>query len=171
VGLPCETGGTPYAKAVVDFFVSPACRRVNKGSLLDPQTVLGPPDALGRTDNSYRNFMSLGDEGYVVVDMGVCAQDRDGNDIRVFQYVESEPVTVRVSGSPEGPWALLGTKPCGDGGTPDRSNHCDFDLAAAGLRAARYVWVEDAEKFPCEQAGTRTEGADVDAVEVLNLRP
>ena len=58
-----------------------------------------------------------------------------------------------------------------DGGFAEfRSNHCDFDLAAAGMHAARFVWVEDAERFPCERAGTRTEGADIDAVQVLNLR-
>ena len=166
VSVPC-LAGDPYAKSVVDFYVTDCARATNRKALLDPRSVLGPPDARGTSDATYSGILSLGQDGSVTVDMGVCIGDKDGPDLRVFQYIQSEGVGVEVSGSPEGPWVDLGVKPCGDGGTGDRSNHCDFDLAGSGLKTARYVRVSDGENFPCERAGTRSEGADIDAVQVL----
>ena len=170
VGVPCEDTRDPWAKRVVDLSLTACTERRNRAGLLDPANVLGPPDARGTVEGNYQNFLSLGEGGVVTVDMGACIDDGEGADLRVFQYIESEPVQVRVAAEPHGPWFDLGTKACGDGGLEYRSNHCDFDLAAAGVRAARYVQVEDAERFPCESAGTRTEGADIDAVQVLNIR-
>jgi hypothetical protein len=174
IGIPCDPATSdPWAKAVVTSFFTQCTLRTNRATVLDPHAALGPPDARGGGQNGVENYsgiVSLGQNGYLVLDMGVCFEDRDGPDVRVFQYIGDEPVTVRVSGSPGGPWTLLGTKRCGDGGLPYNSNHCDFDLAGSGLKAGRYVWVEDAENFPCDQAGTRTEGADIDAVEALNIR-
>ena len=169
IAVPC-TPGDPYAKAVVDVFLSDCARRTNRRALLDPRSVLGPPDARGSSDETYSGILSLGEDGYVTVDMGVCIADQAGPDVRVFQYVQFEGVGVDVSGSPDGPWTDLGTQPCGDGGTGDRSNHCDFDLAGTGLKAVRYVRVSDGERYPCERAGTRSEGADVDAVQALHVR-
>ena len=40
----------------------------------------------------------------------------------------------------------------------------------AGLEEARYFRVEDGELFPCP-GGTNSEGADIDAVEILNAKP
>jgi hypothetical protein len=172
VGLACDPTRDPWAKSVVDVDISSCTLQTNRRSLLDPTKVLGPPDARGTVESNYDNFLSLGEGGVVVVDMGACATDREGFDLRVFQYIEHEPVTVKVSAGPGGPWYDLGTKPCDDGGLPQyRSNHCDFDLATAGVQTVRYVWVQDGELFPCERAGSRTEGADIDAVQVLNLRP
>jgi hypothetical protein len=174
IGVPCDLTSTdPWAKAVVDAFFTQCTLRTNRAIFLDPRNALGPPDARGGGQNGLENYsgiVSLGQNGFIVLDMGVCFEDRAGPEVRVFQYIDDEPVTVRVSGSAGGPWTLLGTKRCGDGGLPYNSNHCDFDLAGSGLKAGRYVMVEDAENFPCDQAGTRTEGADIDAVEVLNIR-
>jgi hypothetical protein len=169
VAVSCGAGDG-YARAVVDSFVTPCTQRTNRRAFLEPEEVLGAPNARGTSEQSYAGFMSLGQDGYVTVDMGVCLTDGPGADVRVFQYIQSEPVEVQVSGNPSGPWTPLGTKPCGDGGLPDRSNHCDFDLQQSGLHTARYVRVLDAEDFPCELAGTRTEGADIDAVQVLNVK-
>lgn len=169
VSVPCAAGD-PYAKAVVDVFLTECTRRTNRKALLDPRSVLGPPDARGNSDDTYSGILSLGQDGYVTVDMGVCVADQDGPDLRVFQYVQFESVGVDVSGSPTGPWVDLGVHECGDGGTGDRSNHCDFDLAGSGLKTVRYVRVSDAENFPCEKAGTRSEGADIDAVQALHVR-
>jgi len=169
VSVPC-TPGDPYAKSVVDLFLSECTQRTNRRALLNPAAVLGPPDARGSSDSTYSGILSLGEDGYVTVDMGVCISDQEGPDLRVFQYVQFEGVGVDVSGSPNGPWVDLGTRPCGDGGTGDNSNHCDFDLAGTGLRTARYVRVSDAESFPCERAGTRSEGADIDAVQALHVK-
>ena len=169
VSVPC-TAGDPYAKAIVDLYLTDCTRQTNRRPLLDPRNVLGPPDARGNTEAAYSGFLSLGQYGYVTVDMGVCIADKDGPDVRVFQYIQFEGVGVAVSGSPEGPWVDLGTRPCGDGGTGDASNHCDFDMAGTGLKVARYVRVTDGENFPCERAGTRTEGADIDAIQALHVQ-
>jgi hypothetical protein len=169
IAVPC-TPGDPYAKAVVDVFLSDCARRTNRRALLDPRSVLGPPDARGNSDETYSGILSLGEDGYVTVDMGVCIADQPGPDLRVFQYVQFEGVGVDVSGSADGPWVDLGTQACGDGGTGDRSNHCDFDLAGSGLKSARYVRVSDGERYPCARAGTRSEGADIDAVQALHVR-
>jgi hypothetical protein len=110
--------------------------------------------------------VSLGFGGYATFDFGGCIVDRPGNDIRVYQAVSKEPVTVYVSLSAQGPFTLVEPrKPCGD-----RINrvqgYCDFDLAAAGLTKTRYIRVEDGELYPCP-GGTQTEGADLDAVGIL----
>ena len=169
VAVPCVPGD-PYAKTVVDLFLTECTQRTNRRALLDPRSVLGPPDAQGTSDATYSGILSLGQDGYVTVDMGVCIMDEQGPDLRVFQYIGNEAVGVDVSGSPDGPWVDLGVKPCGDGGLPVSSNHCDFDLAGSGLKTARYVRVSDGENFPCEKAGTRSEGADIDAVQALHIK-
>ena len=104
--------------------------------------------------------------GRVTVDLGGCLRDRPGNDIRVFQAVSSEPVSVYVSPSPDGPFTLLeGRKSCGVRVNAVQG-YCDFDLADGQVAEARYVRVEDGELWPCP-GGTRSEGADLDAVQVL----
>ena len=61
--------------------------------------------------------------------------------------------------------------PCGERtGGGIFSNHCDFDLRAGGVASARYLKIEDGEIFPCLARGTVTEGADIDAVEILGAR-
>src|SRR5260370_11277833 len=134
---------------------------------------MGPPDAvnLGGQDH-YLGFISLGQGGYVTVDMGVAFTDADGPDVRVYQTVTGEPVTLYASATPQGPFSLIGLRvPCGvrtGGGV--FSNHCDFDLHEGGLASARYLKIEDGEIYPCLPRGTVTEGADIDAVEILGGR-
>jgi len=89
----------------------------------------------------------------------------------VYQSVSSEPLSVYVSVSPEGPFTLLqpffqdcGTRVQGDA----VKKYCDFDLASAAMQKARYVRVEDAEIYPCP-CGTASEGADLDAVQALAI--
>src|SRR5262249_7139891 len=137
----------------------------------DPQQVLGAPNAGGFGPASYFGFMSLGDGGYVSVDMQACTEDRPGPDVRVFQSVSSEPVTLYASSNGTGPWVLLAARiPCGNRLSGAPSNYCDFDLADAGLEETRYYKVEDGELYPCP-GGTVTEGADIDAVQILHLKP
>jgi len=170
VAVPCASGD-PYAKSVLDLFLTECTQRTNRRALLDARSVLGPPDAQGNSDSTYSGILSLGQDGYVTVDMGVCVTDQEGPDLRVFQYIQFEGVGVDVSGGPNGPWVDLGTKACGDGGIANvNSNHCDFDLAGSGLKTARYVRVSDGENFPCERAGTRSEGADIDAIQALHVK-
>jgi hypothetical protein len=81
----------------------------------------------------------------------------------------NEPVTLYASTSATGPFTLLGLRvPCGTRSTPIAANHCDFDLAAGGVAQARYLKVEDGELYPCLGGGTRTEGADIDAIQSLH---
>ena len=102
--------------------------------------------------------------------MQACAVDAEGPDVRVFQSVSGEPVTLFASSSPTGPWVLVESrKPCGQRNPDTFSRRCDFDLAEAGLDEARYLHVQDGELFPCP-GGTDTEGADIDAVQILSVK-
>jgi hypothetical protein len=171
VSVALRTPATgPYAVAVVDWWLPDCTLRHNAYN--DPQQVLGPPDAvnLGGKDR-FRGFMSLGQGGYVTVDMGASAVDGPGPDVRVFQTVGSEPVTLYAATSPQGPFALVGLRePCGVRTPGVFSNHCDFDLHDAGLSEARYFKIEDGEIYPCLAGNTVTEGADIDAIQILNQK-
>jgi len=161
-----------YAQSVVDWWM-PTCSLAGN-RYVDPNEALGPPDAvnLGGRDN-YLGFISLGQGGYVTVDMGVTFADGDGPDVRVYQTVSGagEPVTLYASASPQGPFTRVGLRvPCGERSPGLFSNHCDFDLGAGGVASARYLKVEDGEIYPCLAAGSVTEGADIDAVELLGAR-
>jgi hypothetical protein len=101
--------------------------------------------------------------------MTACAVDGPGDDIRVFQSVSREEVTLLASSSSDGPWVLVDYRqPCGRRSPGNFSRRCDFDLADAGLEAARYLRVQDGELFPCPGDAV-SEGADIDAVEILNM--
>ena len=165
-------GAGVYAQSIVDWWM-PACSLAHN-RYIDPQEVVGPPDAanLGGADN-YVGFISLGQGGYVTVDAGVTFVDGDGPDVRVYQTVSGagEPVTLYASANPQGPFTLVGLRvPCGERSPGLFSNHCDFDLRAGGVASARYLKIEDGEIYPCLAAGTVTEGADIDAVEILGGR-
>jgi hypothetical protein len=165
----CTSGQNAFAKLVVQWWL-PACTLANN-HYNDPNQVLGPPDAGGVGPDSYFGFMSMGDGGYVTVDMGGCAVDGAGDDVRVYQSVANEPVTLYASGTADGPYVLVESrKICGTRLPGVFSRMCTFDLAKAGLEQARYFKVEDGELFPCP-GDTVTEGTDIDAVEILNAKP
>jgi len=162
----CATAPSAFATAVTDWWI-PACS-LAQNIYDDPQTAIGPADAGGSGPLNYTGFVSLGFGGHVTVDMGGCINDGPGPDLRVYQAVSSEPVSVYVSLSPQGPFTLIEPrKECGQ-----RINgikgYCDFDLASGGVTQARYVRVEDGELFPCP-GGTVSEGADLDAVQALSV--
>jgi len=169
--VSCATGQSPWAKSVVDWWL-PACT-LAQNHYNDPQEVLGEPNAGQLAPRGpYYGFMSLGDGGHVTVDMGGCAVDGTGDDVRVFQSVSGEPVTLYASGTPDGPYVLVESRKFCGNRPPAReySRVCTFDLGKAGLEEARYFRVEDGELFPCP-GGTDSEGADIDAVEILNTKP
>lgn len=157
-----------YGRAVVDWWL-PECSR-NRNGYNDPQEAVGPPDAANTGGRDlYRGLISLGQGGYVTLELGEPAADGPGADIRVFQTTTNEPVTLYASASAQGPFVLVGLRrSCGVRTQGIFSNHCDFDLRDAGLALARYVKVEDGEIYPCLAGGTLTEGADLDAVQTLN---
>lgn len=165
----CTSGQNAFAKLVVQWWL-PACSLANN-HYSDPSQVLGPPDAGGVGPDSYFGFMSMGDGGFVTVDMGGCAVDGAGDDVRVYQSVSSEAVTLYASGTADGPYVLVeARKSCGNRLPGVFSRMCTFDLAKAGIEQARYFKVEDGELFPCP-GDTVTEGTDIDAVEILNAKP
>lgn len=166
--LSCPTPRDLFAKRVVDSWLS-ACAVANN-DYNDVQLVLGRPDATEPAPGIYTGMVSLGSGGYVAVDMEACAADGPGDDLRVYQTVSQEPVTVYASSNAEGPWVLVeARKPCGNRVPGVFSRACTFDLGRAGLEAARYIKVEDGELYPCP-GGSRSDGADIDAVEILNAR-
>lgn len=162
----CGTAPSAYARTVVEWWI-PACS-LAQNTYNDPQKALGPEDAAGNGTSGYLGFVSLGFGGRVTVDLGGCIADRPGPDLRVFQAVSSEPVTVYVSLSPGGPFTLVeARKQCGER-INSVKGYCDFDIASGGATQARYVRVEDGELFPCP-GGTTSEGADLDAVQALGV--
>jgi hypothetical protein len=162
----CGSAPSAYGKTLVDWWI-PTCS-LAQNIYNDPQKALGPPDAAGTGPASYTGFVSLGFGGRVTVDLGGCISDQPGPDLRVFQAVSGEPVSVYVSLSPEGPFTLVeARKACGE--RIDRvKGYCDFDIASGGVAQARYVRVEDGELWPCP-GETVTEGADLDAVQALGV--
>ena len=169
--VECPALGDGWAKDVVDVLL-PFCPQM-PNIYNDPADVLGPWDAGGFGPLNFFGFLSLGEEGHVTVDMAACATDAAGPDLRVFQAVGSEPVTVYAAGTPAGPFVLLGAdRTCGVRipGTAT-TRYCDFDLADGEVKEARYFKIVDAERFPCEDAGTPSEGADIDAVRILQAGP
>ena len=167
--LQCGTSRDPYAKTVTDSWIS-ACSLANN-AYNNTQEVLGAPNARGNNFAGFSGFLSLGEGGYVAVDMQACAQDRPGPDVRVFQSVSGEEVSLYASSTGTGPWVLVDSRMfCGNDIADVFSNYCDFDLSRAGLEEARYFKVEDGELFPCP-GGTDSEGADIDSVQILSLKP
>jgi len=170
--VACQASSGPYAKTVIDSRL-PLCERM-PNIYNDPSTVLGPPDVAGFPPNDWTGFVSLGEGGHVTVDMETCADDVAGMDVRVYQAVGSEPVTLYAGGTPAGPWVLLESrKICGTRlpGAGAAMRYCDFDLASGEVQEARYFKVEDGELYPCATAGSASEGADIDAVEILHRKP
>jgi hypothetical protein len=166
-GASAAAEGAAHATAVVDWWL-PACTLARNG-YNDPSVVLGPPDARNLGGGRYSGFFSLGQGGYVTVDMGQTVTARPGPDIRVYQSVSLEPVTLYASSSPNGPFRLVAAcRFCGERTPGAFSNHCDFDLAEGGLSSARYLRVEDCEIYPCLAGDTDSEGADIDAVEAFD---
>ena len=161
---PCPPARSAYAQAVVESWI-PACS-LARNSYQNPAESLGPPNA-ARVGTAYSGFVSLGFGGHVTLDLGGCVADQAGNDIRVFQAVSSEPVSLYVSTSASGPFTLVPPALQACGIRVDAvKGYCDFDLAAASVSEARYLRVEDGELYPCP-GDTDTEGADLDAVQAL----
>lgn len=167
--LACGSSRDPWAKTVTEFWVPTTC--LGQNIYNDPREALGPPDAGGFGPDGYFGFVSLGNSGYVSVDMEGCTVDGTGPDVRVFQSVSSEAVTLLASSTATGPWVLVEyRKVCATRLPGTFSRYCDFDLAQAGIAETRYLKVEDGELYPCP-GDTVSEGADIDAVQILNLKP
>jgi hypothetical protein len=91
-----------------------------------------PRYALGADDNV---FFSLGQSGYIVLDMVTPVSNNPGNDFSVIEGNDgvNEGYTVYAANSWTGPWNACGS----DTGTGS------FDLSAAGLSQARFLRIVD----------------------------
>jgi hypothetical protein len=170
--VECQSVAGAFGKVVIEVSI-PACS-LAQNSYNDADDVLGPPDATRISNMPFvgRGFLSLGNRGHVTVDMRGCFVDGPGDDLRVYQTVSTEPVTVYVAGQPDGPFISIGDRePCGaPSGGGIFSRNCQFDLATGEVTEARYVRIEDGEHYPCEAAETDSEGADIDAVQMINRK-
>lgn len=120
----------------------------------------------------YHGFMSLGQEGFVTVDMGTSAMDGPAPDVREFQRAGNEPFTLYAATSPQRRVALVGpSELCGTPSPGFLSHHGDFDLHDAGLSEARHFEIQGGKIHPCLAGDTVTEGADIDPIQVLNPKP
>ena len=159
--LPDVTFNTSQAVAVVSF---------NQGTRKNGRPVVWwrsvPEKALGQPlENFYFNFVSLGFEGEIVLELDENMYDLDGNDFRVFEstfgpfnipchfYPESAEVYASADG---GDFALLGTT-CLDG---------SFDLATGDLKFAKYIKIVDTSD-PLDFSGN-ADGYDVDGIWPIN---
>ena len=107
------------------------CRYANHA---EQDNVTQPRYALGEQDDV---FFSLGQNGYVVLDMGADTPINDvaGDDFTVFEGDDSfdEGYTVSVSNTWAGNWSSCGSA----------TGTASFDLTTTGLASARYVRITD----------------------------
>ncbi|UCG31282.1 MAG: succinylglutamate desuccinylase/aspartoacylase family protein [candidate division WOR-3 bacterium] len=118
-----------------------------QGNKTQPRHALGPADSI---------WFSLGQSGYVVLDMGSNSliTDGPGDDFTVFEGDDGidEGYQVYASNDWGGSWLSCGT----DNGT------ANFDLATAGMTEARYLRIVDDGGASGGQYG----GFDLDAIHV-----
>lgn len=162
-----------------------------------PGIVLGPPSGGGCCAGSL-DVLSLGDGGEIVLGFDQAIVDGEGPDFVVFENpfepsgepasVVAEPAEVSVSedgvawtpfpctaraypyGTCAGwrPVYATAESPI-DPREPDRAGGDAFDLAAIGVKRARFVRIRDMNtKYP---AAAPTAGFDLDGVAVLHFQP
>ncbi|HOW26505.1 MAG TPA: M14 family zinc carboxypeptidase [Bacteroidales bacterium] len=108
--------------------------------------ILGEPDGI--------NY-SMGYNGWIVLEMQQIILDGPGEDFIVYEGDDTpESFSCFASGSPYGPWTLIGE---GTGTT-------SFDLAGGMVQDARYIKLYDGGDTPSAQDNS---GFDADALEVL----
>ncbi len=158
----CEIEADGWAKYVTGFWhIRNSCDDVITHN--DPTEALGYTDAGGSaiaSDNDpLHGFISMDGGAYLELEMGATVQDSPGYDIRIYQYISDEPVELLAANSEIGPWLSLGARWC-------VTLDCDFDLADAGLKYARFFRIRDLST-PAEKCHS-TYGADIDAIEWLD---
>ncbi|MHA1568168.1 MAG: M14 family zinc carboxypeptidase [Alphaproteobacteria bacterium] len=148
---------TPY-NLLVQLTADPeptsfAFRVITAKSPNDEDTHTLAIDALGRPDG---DFISLGYDGWIVLDLGPDGiDDGTGDDIAVYEGHGDGDESFDLYGSDEwnGPWTLIGSG----------AGNSDFDLNDVGLDNVRYVKIVDNDKGDPVDAG-QYDGYDLDAV-------
>ncbi len=155
---PLDVSGIQYAKYIFETTRPNECDLVE---YTDYTKALGPPDATGDSsvaNPSYGGIVSLHPGGTLGVEMGNVVGDGGGADLRVYEYVSSEPLEVFVGATELGPWVSLGIQWC--------DAFCDFDLADAGLNYGLFIKIKD--RWSKAASCHSTSGSDIDSLVVLN---
>ena len=168
---PCSAWNqSAYGVRIVDADLQ--CTETSRYT--NPNEALGPPNAQQFGPDDFAGIVSLGIDGSITVELGRCAHDRAGMDIRVYQVVANEGVEVQVSQFKKGPWISLGWQFCGT--LSSFIGFCEFDLTAAGITPVRFIRVIDRQRYThfgsthCGDwnVNPATPGADIDAVQALH---
>lgn len=152
----CVAKWNRYAHSAIRWEQAVECDQLSHHNTSD---ALGPPNAHGFIDQVHAGsgFISIGEGGSLIVEMGLAVYDGPGDDIRVYEYISFEPIELLASNSSSGPWRSLGTELCGDS--------CDYDLGRAGMTYARYIKIQSTNPpTRCH----KTAGPDIDSVEILH---
>ena len=154
----CEIQGTGYAEYITEWTTARECDEILR---TDPSAALGPPNAHGYMDQQDPGygFISIDIGGILGVEMGRAVLDGPGPDVRVYEYVSTEPVELFAAESEMGPWKSLGMEWCGE--------YCEYDLGRAGMTYARYFRLKD--MWPPSASCYESAGADIDSVEAIHL--
>jgi hypothetical protein len=172
-GVCSADGEGFFAQVVLDYDPTAAGGELpSREDAMDPQTALGPPDAMSTPP---LGAVSLGDGGTLTLGFGACVITTDGSpaaDVIVHEHGYLEHVAIALLPTARAV-ASLGDVVGGDGwvaidARPDRDDGIDLDtelgmLPRAGLRFEA-IRLRD---IPGQGEVTpETPGADIDAVEL-----
>ena len=154
-------------------------------SLKGPDYTFESPKNPAEAELFYSRVLSLGHGGTVIVKVpeNSMVSAHDGPEFRVFENVFSrlngttfeELAYVGVSLEPSEDsvtWFQCNTEKGADrrgcaGATPTAEGGDFFDLSNIGVTSFRYVWIRDTSINKNFKSSLPTEGADIDAVEIL----
>ena len=123
--------------------------------------------------NNFFGFLSLGDEGHVTVDMEACAVDLAGPDVRVYQFVAQGAGHPLRRGQPDGPLPASRAIACPAArGSPAAPASAATATSTSARRRSRRPATSRSRTGSSSlcPGGTPSEGADIDAVEILHLK-
>jgi len=124
-GVPFFSGG-PEDLGSVDLISNDPCRGM--GRALDMDDALGPPDD---------SFVSIGEEGTIVLEFKHDIVDGSGPDVRVYVSCNAGVENASVWVSPDG---VNFTIPLG---SITEYPYVDFDLSGSGLASTPYLMIVD----------------------------
>ncbi len=151
----CDIQGSTTAEHVTEWTQVRECNNIIR---TDTSNALGWPDAYGHVDqaNPGWGFVSIDLSGILGVEIGRTVANWYGADIRIYEWISTEPIELFAGLSEIGPWRSLGIRWCGI--------FCDWDLGAAGMSYARFFRIKDRWSLDQTNACYETAGADIDAV-------
>ncbi|MBY8998717.1 MAG: C39 family peptidase [Candidatus Thorarchaeota archaeon] len=126
----------------------------------DPTESLGFPDYSSSSESGY---ISLGEGGELIIDMGEGEEVLNGpdDDLRIYNPGTDggEKAEISVSANPDGPWSPVGIAY----GSPQTN---DFDINPTGFSTIRYVKIKDVSTGDLVDSNPAT---DIDYLEALHM--